>query len=45
MQELLTNPVVQSSAAPFLVGLVVAAILFPVRLAGLAAGAGFLAAV
>ena len=45
MQELLTNPVIQSSAAPFLVGLVVAAILFPLRLAGLAAGAGFLAAV
>ena len=45
MQELLTNPVIQSSAAPFLVGLVAAAILFPVRLAGLAAAAGFLAAV
>jgi hypothetical protein len=45
MQELLTNPIIQSSAAPFVVGLVVAAILFPVRLAGLAAAAGFLAAV
>lgn len=45
MQELLTNPVIQSSAAPFLVGLVVASSLFPIRLAGLAAGAGFLAAV
>ena len=45
MQELLTNPVIQSSAAPFVVGLVAAAILFPVRLAGLAAAAGFLAAV
>jgi len=45
MQELLNNPVIQSSAAPFLVGLIVAAILFPFRLAGLAAGAGFLAAV
>ena len=45
MQELLNNPFIQSSAAPFLVGLIVAAILFPVRLAGLAAGAGFLAAV
>lgn len=45
MQELLTNPVIQSSAAPFLVGLVAAAFLFPLRLAGLAAGAGFLAAV
>jgi hypothetical protein len=45
MPELLTNPVVQSSAAPFLVGLIVAWILFPIRLAGLAAAAGFLAAV
>jgi len=45
MQELLNNPVIQSSAAPFLAGLVVAGALFPVRLAGLAAGAGFLAAV
>ena len=45
MQELLANQVIQSSAAPFLVGLVVAGILFPVRLGGLAAGAGFLAAV
>jgi hypothetical protein len=45
MQELLTNPVIQSSAAPFVVGLVAASILFPIRLAGLAAGAGFLAAV
>jgi hypothetical protein len=45
MQELLNNPVIQSSAAPFLVGLAVACILFPIRLAGLAAGAGFLAAV
>ena len=45
MQELLANPVIQSSAAPFLVGLIVAAMLFPVRLAGLAAAAGFLAAV
>jgi hypothetical protein len=45
MPELLTDPVVQSSAAPFLVGLVAAWILFPIRLAGLAAGAGFLAAV
>jgi len=45
MQELLNNPVIQSSAAPFLVGLIAAAMLFPVRLAGLAAAAGFLAAV
>jgi len=45
MQELVTSPVIQSSAAPFVVGLVVACILFPIRLAGLAAGAGFLAAV
>jgi hypothetical protein len=45
MQELLVNPIIQSSAAPFLVGLIVAWILFPIRLAGLAAAAGFLAAV
>lgn len=45
MQELLNNPVIQSSAAPFLVGLAFAGVLFPVRLAGLAAGAGFLATV
>jgi hypothetical protein len=41
MQELLQNPVLQSSVAPFLVALAVAALLFPLRLAGLAAGAGF----
>ena len=45
MPELLTNPVIQSSAVPFVVGLVTAAVLFPLRLAGLAAAAGFLAAV
>ena len=45
MRELLQNPVVQSSALPFLVGLVAAAVLFPLRLAGLAAAAGFAAAV
>lgn len=45
MNELLSNPIVQSSALPFLVGLVAAAILFPLRLAGLAAAAGFAAAV
>ena len=45
MQELLANPVIQSSAAPFLVGLIAAAILFPIRLAGLAAAAGLLAAI
>ena len=45
MQELLANPVIQSSAAPFLVGLLAAAILFPVRLAGLAAAAGLFAAI
>jgi hypothetical protein len=45
MNELLGNPVIQSSVAPFLVALVVAALLFPLRLAGLAAGAGFLGTV
>ena len=41
MQELLNNPAVQSSAAPFLAGLVAAGILFLLRLGGLAAAAGF----
>lgn len=45
LQELLRNPVVQSSAVPFLAALVAAALLFQVRLEGLAAIAGFLAAV
>lgn len=45
MNELLSNPIVQSSALPFLAGLVAAALLFPLRLAGLAAAAGFAAAV
>jgi hypothetical protein len=38
---LLNNPAVQSSVAPFLAGLLVAAVLFPLRLGGLAAAAGF----
>jgi hypothetical protein len=45
MQELLNNPAVQSSVAPFLAGLLVAALLAPLRLGGLAAIAGFLATV
>jgi len=45
MDELLNNPAIQSSVAPFLAGLLVAGLLFPLRLAGLAAGAGFLATV
>jgi hypothetical protein len=45
VRELLSNPIVQSSALPFLVGLVAAGILFPLRLAGLAAAAGFAATV
>jgi len=45
MQELLQNPVIQSSAAPFVVALIAAAVFFPLRLAGLAAGAGFFATV
>ena len=45
MQELLNNPAVQSSVAPFLAGLLVAGLLFPLRLAGLAAAAGFFATV
>lgn len=45
MQEFLNNPAVQSSVAPFLAGLMVAGLLFPLRLGGLAAAAGFLATV
>lgn len=45
LQELLRNPAVQSSAVPFLAALVAAALLYQVRLEGLAAIAGFLAAV
>jgi len=45
MQEFLNNPIVQSSVAPFAVGLIFAGLFFPLRLAGLAAGAGFLATV
>lgn len=45
MQEFLQNPVIQSSLAPFAVALLAAALLFRVRLAGLAAGAGFFATV
>jgi hypothetical protein len=43
--ELLQHPVIQSSALPFATGLIAAAILFPLRLGGLAAFAGFAAAV
>jgi hypothetical protein len=43
--ELLNNPAVQSSVAPFLAGLVVAGALFAVRLGGLAAAAGLFATV
>lgn len=45
MQDLLANPVIQSSIAPFVVALAVAALLFPLRLAGLAAAGGFFATV
>lgn len=45
MTELLQNPIVQSSVLPFVAGLLAAAILFPLRLGGLAALAGFAAAV
>ena len=41
MQELLNHPAVQGGIAPFVAGLVVAALFAPVRLAGLAAVAGF----
>ena len=45
MQDLLGNPAFQSSVAPFLAGLLAAGLLFPLRLGGLAAAAGFLATV
>ena len=45
MTELLAHPAFQSSAAPFLAGLLAAGLLFPLRLGGLAAAAGFLATV
>jgi hypothetical protein len=45
VNELLQNPIVQSSALPFVAGLLAAAILFPLRLGGLAAAVGFAAAV
>jgi len=45
LKGILANPIVQSSALPLLAGLVCAALLYPLRLEGLAALAGFLAAV
>lgn len=45
LADLVGNPVVQSSALPLVVGLAGAALLYPLRLEGLAALAGFLAAV
>lgn len=45
MQEWLINPVVQGAILPFLAGLLVSALLAPLRLGGLAAIAGFATAV
>jgi hypothetical protein len=45
MEDLLNHPAVQGGVAPFIAGLVVAAVLAPLRAGGLAAGAGFLTAV
>ncbi|MDH3320753.1 MAG: hypothetical protein OEO84_13815 [Betaproteobacteria bacterium] len=45
LQELLRNPIVQSSVLPLVAGLVCAAVLYPLRLEGLGAAAGFLVAV
>jgi hypothetical protein len=45
LKDLLANPIVQSSVLPLLAALVCAAVLYPLRLEGLAAAAGFLAAV
>jgi hypothetical protein len=44
-QDVLAHPAVQGGVAPFLVGLLVAGLAWPLRLAGLAPAAGFLAAV
>jgi len=44
MDELLSNPAVQAGVAPFVAGLVVALVLQPLRLGGLAAAAAFLVA-
>ena len=45
MQEFLDHPAVQGGIAPFVAGLLVAALFAPVRLAGLAAAAGFITTV
>ncbi len=45
MEELLAHPAVQGGVAPFVVGLGVATLAVPLRLSGLGAIAGFLAAV
>lgn len=45
MDELLTHPAVQGGLAPLLVALVVAGCAYPLRLSGLAIGAGFAVAV
>ena len=45
LREFLGNPIVQSSLLPLAAGLLCAAVLYPLRLEGLAAFAGFLAAV
>lgn len=45
MQEWLRHPAVQGGLAPLLAGIVAALVLFPARLSGVAAAAGFFAAV
>jgi len=45
VNEWLQNPVIQSSVLPFAAGLLAAAILFPLRLGGLAGAVGFAATV
>jgi len=45
VQEFLAHPAVQAAVVPLVVGLVVAGLLLPLRLSGLAAAAGFVAAV
>jgi hypothetical protein len=45
VQDLLSHPAVQAAVVPLIVGLAIAGLLLPLRLSGLAAVAGFVAAV
>ena len=45
MEDLIAHPAVQGGVAPLLAGIIAALVFYPVRLSGLAAAAGFFAAV